>query len=78
MSQLLNKMKRKKKEKKILLHLSGTVLLCFQEKTQHKVFACAHNHDRALSVFTLIFEVQKSGTNLNGVPIWGVEGGEGG
>ena len=37
MNQLLNK--RKTKEKKILLHLSVTVLLSFQEKT-HDVCVC--------------------------------------
>ena len=29
-------------------------------------------------VFILIFKAWKSGTNLNGVPIWGAEGEEGG
>ena len=45
---------------------------------KHMMFACAHNHDSVPLVFILIFEAQKSGTNLNGVPIWGAEGGEGG
>ena len=42
------------------------------------MFACAHNHDSVPLVSILIFEAQKSGTSLNGVPIWGAEGGEGG
>ena len=55
MSQLLNKMKRKKKEKKILLHLSMTVLLLFQEKT-HDGCVHEHNHDSVPLVLILVFE----------------------
>ena len=54
-----------------------TVLLSFQGET-HDVCLCAHNHDSVSLVFILIFKAWKSGIYLNGLLIWGVEGGEGG
>ena len=78
MSQLLNEMKREKKEKKRKSCCLWVWQFCCRFKKKHMIFLCAHDHDSVSFVFILIFEAQKSGSNLNGVPIWGAEGGEGG